>query len=87
MLRSVNKRQQTVHSKEHPLLLFEHLMPIADTTTGAADVGSNVTISTVSFLTFLTMITIRCSLEYFCMIATNCVSPAADLQLSLANKL
>ena len=40
-------------------------MPIADTTTGAADVGSNVTISTVSFLTFLTMITVWCSLDTF----------------------
>ncbi len=87
MLRSANKRQQSMHSKEHPVLLFKHLMPNADTTTGAADVGSNVTSSTVSFLTFLTMITIWCSLKHFCMIAFNCVLPAADLQLSMANKL
>jgi len=38
-------------------------------------------------LTFLTMITIWCSLKHFCMIAFNCVLPAADLQLSMANKL
>ncbi len=84
MLRSANKRHQNMHSKEHPLLVFEHLMPIADTTTGAADVGSNVTISTVSLLTFLTIVIIWCSLEYLCMIAAIRASPAADLQLSMA---